>query len=54
MPNDDFIFVKKKKRSRRNLDTNQKALVTAGSESGEGSFNKETAIRQYNFPYINI
>jgi hypothetical protein len=43
MPNDDFIFVSKKKRNRRN--TSQRALVATGSESGEGKFNKETAAR---------
>jgi hypothetical protein len=43
MPNDDFIFVSKKKMNRRN--TNQRALVATGSESGEGKFNKETAAR---------
>lgn len=45
MPNDDFTFVKTKKRGRRNLDTNQKTLIIAGSESGEDKFDKETAIR---------
>ncbi|XP_021939694.1 SRR1-like protein isoform X2 [Zootermopsis nevadensis] len=46
MPNDGFSYVKTKKRRTRNFETNKKTLVTAGSDSGEGKFNNEAAIRR--------
>lgn len=45
MPDDDFIYVKTKRR-RRNTETTQKVLVATGSESHKVKINKETGIRR--------
>jgi len=45
MPDDDFIYVKTRKRSRRNTDTSQKVLVATSSESHKLKIHKETHIR---------
>jgi hypothetical protein len=45
MPDDDFIFVKTKKRGRRNTDTNQKVLIATTSEGWECKISKENAVR---------
>jgi hypothetical protein len=45
MPDDDFIYVKTRKRSRRNTDTTEKVLVATSSESHKLKFIKETDIR---------
>jgi hypothetical protein len=45
MPDDDFRYVKTKKRGRKNTDITQKVLVAAGAESHKFKINKESSIR---------